>query len=133
MTVASKIHGAGSVIGFMLLLFVPLLFGIFFFNNQNPTMGVMSIISFVLALIFFTLFVMSDKPEFKNTIIFKIIIAVFLCLKLLGSSATAMLPVCPPINRIRVWTELTHTTTLAGLLSWQDVMAYPFLITVTAA
>lgn len=69
MTVASKIHGAGSVIGFMLLLFVPLLFGILFFNNQNPTMGVMSIISFVLALIFFTLFVMSDKPEFKNTII----------------------------------------------------------------
>ena len=69
MTVASKIHGAGSVIGFMLLLFVPLLFGILFFNNQNPTMGVMSIISFVLELIFFTLFVMSDKPEFKNTII----------------------------------------------------------------
>ncbi len=69
MTVASKIHGAGSVIGFMLLLFVPLLIGILFFKNQNPTMGVMSIMSFVLALVFFTLFVMSDKPEFKNTII----------------------------------------------------------------
>ena len=68
-TVASKIHGAGSVIGFILLLFVPLLVGILFFKNQNPTMGVMSIISFVLALVFFTLFVMSDKSEFKNTII----------------------------------------------------------------
>ncbi len=68
-TLASKIHGAGSVIGFMLFLFVPLLVGILFFKNQNQTMGVMSIVSFVLALVFFTLFVMSDKPEFKNTII----------------------------------------------------------------
>ena len=68
-TIASKIHGAGSVIGFMLFLFVPLLVGILFFKNHNQTMGVMSIISFVLALVFFTLFVMSDKPEFKNTII----------------------------------------------------------------
>lgn len=68
-TLASKIHGAGSVIGFMLFLFVPLLVGILFFKNQNQTMGVMGIVSFVLALVFFTLFVMSDKPEFKNTII----------------------------------------------------------------
>ena len=68
-TLASKIHGAGSVIGFMLFLFVPLLLGILHFKDQNRMMGIVSIISFILALVFFTLFVMSDKPEFKNTII----------------------------------------------------------------
>ena len=68
-TLASKIHGAGSVIGFMLLLFVPLLLGILFFKDQNHMMGMISIISFVLALLSFVLFVMSDKQEFKNTII----------------------------------------------------------------
>lgn len=68
-TIASKIHGAGSVIGFMLFLFVPLLLGILFFKDQNRVMGTVGIIGFVLALLFFVLFVMSDKQEFKNTII----------------------------------------------------------------
>jgi len=68
-TLASKIHGASSVIGFMLFLFVPLLLGILFFKDQNHMMGTISIISFVLALLSFVLFVMSDKQEFKNTII----------------------------------------------------------------
>ena len=68
-TVASKIHAAGSVTGFMLFLFVPLLVGILSFKDHNTTMGVFSVISFVLALVFFTLFVMSDKPGFKNTVI----------------------------------------------------------------
>ena len=68
-TIASKIHGAGSVIGFMLFLFVPLLLGILYYKEQNRIMGTVSIVSFAAALIFFVLFVMSDKPEFKNTII----------------------------------------------------------------
>ena len=68
-TLASKIHGAGSVIGFMLFLFVPLLISILYYKNQNRLMGTISILSFVTALIFFVLFVMSDKQEFKNTII----------------------------------------------------------------
>ena len=68
-TLASKIHGAGSVIGFMLFLFVPLLLGILYYKEQNRIMGTVSIVSFAAALIFFVLFVMSDKPEFKNTII----------------------------------------------------------------
>ena len=66
-TTASKIHGAGSVAGFMLFLFVPLLMAILFFKDHNRTMGIASIASFVLALVFFTLFIMSDKPTFKNT------------------------------------------------------------------
>ena len=68
-TLASKIHGAGSVIGFMLFLFVPLLIGILYYKDQNRLMGTVSIISFIIALFFFVLFVMSDKQEFKNTVI----------------------------------------------------------------
>ena len=68
-TLASKIHGAGSVIGFMLFLFVPLLMAILSFKGQDKTMGIISMICFVAALAFFTLFVMSDKPEFKKTFI----------------------------------------------------------------
>ena len=68
-TLASKIHGAGSVVGFILFLFVPLLIGILYYKDQDRIMGTVSIISFVIALLFFTLFVMSDKQEFQNTII----------------------------------------------------------------
>ena len=69
-TLASKIHGAGSVIGFMLFLFVPLLISILYYKDQNSMMGTVSIICFAVAMVFFVLFVMSDKQEFKNTIIY---------------------------------------------------------------
>jgi len=68
-TVASKIHGAGSVAGFMLFLFVPLLVAMLFFRDHDRTMGVASLASFVLALVFFALFIMSGKPAFRNTVI----------------------------------------------------------------
>ncbi len=68
-TLASKIHGAGSVIGFMLFLFAPLLLAILSFRNDERMIGVLSIICFIIALIFFVLFVMSDKPEFSATMI----------------------------------------------------------------
>jgi len=68
-TVASRIHGVGSVVGFMLFLFVPLLMAILSFKGQNGVNGVISVISFILAIVSFTLFVMSDKPEFGNSII----------------------------------------------------------------
>ena len=68
-TLASRIHGAGSVTGFMLFLFVPLLISILYYKHQNRMMGTISIISFSAALFFFALFVMSDKQEFKNTVI----------------------------------------------------------------
>ena len=68
-TAASKIHGAGSVAGFLLFLFVPLLLAILYFKEHNGAMGAVSIASFVLALVFFTLFVMSDKPSFKDTFV----------------------------------------------------------------
>lgn len=68
-TVASKIHGIGASLGFMALTFVPLLLTILSFKNNEKTTGVVSLISFVLAFVFFVLFIMSDKPEFQNTVI----------------------------------------------------------------
>lgn len=68
-TTASKIHGIGSVIGFMLFLFVPLLLAILEFKCNDISNGVIAVVSFVIAVVFFVLFVMSDKPEFSNTIV----------------------------------------------------------------
>ena len=68
-TTASKIHGAGSTIGFMLFLFGPLLAAILCFKDQDKVIGLICIICFIISLVFFTLFVMSDKPAFAGTII----------------------------------------------------------------
>ena len=68
-TVASRIHGAGSAVGFLLFLFVPLLVAILSFEDHNMTMGVVGIASFVLALVSFSLFILSDKPFFKDTVV----------------------------------------------------------------
>lgn len=68
-TTASRIHGAGSVAGFMLFLFIPLLVGVLYYKDQNRIMGTVSVVSFVLALFFFVLFILSDKQEFRNTVI----------------------------------------------------------------
>lgn len=68
-TTASKIHGIGSVLGFMLFLFVPALTAILSFRNSENIMGIISILCFIAAFAFFVLFVMSDKPRFSNTVI----------------------------------------------------------------
>lgn len=67
-TVASKIHGAGAAIGFMTLLFFPLLSAILAFKMGDVTFGVVCIVAFVLAIVFFAFFIMGDKKEFKETI-----------------------------------------------------------------
>ena len=66
-TVASRIHGTSAAIGFMALLLFPLLDGVFSFRQKETAFGIVSIISFVLALIFFICFVMGDKERFQNT------------------------------------------------------------------
>ena len=68
-TAASKIHGAGSVIGFVLFLFVPLLVAVLYFKDHKAAMGVLSVVCFVLAFVSFSLFVMSDKPGFKGSFV----------------------------------------------------------------
>lgn len=66
-TTASKIHGAGAAVGFMALLFFPLLNGIVSFKQRDIIGGIISISSFVLSLVFFCCFVMGDKVQFQNT------------------------------------------------------------------
>ena len=68
-TTASKIHGVGAAIGFMALLFFPLLNGIISFKQNGAIEGIISISSFVLSLIFFACFVMGDKEQFQNTLL----------------------------------------------------------------
>ena len=68
-TTASKIHGAGSAIGFMLLLLVPLFVAILSFKAREKLIGGISVASFILALLFFILFIMADKTEFQQTLI----------------------------------------------------------------
>ena len=68
-TLSAKIHGYGSVIGFLLLTLAPLLIGIYFFKASNGLLGILSLICFIFAIGFFALFVMADKPNYKGTII----------------------------------------------------------------
>ena len=68
-TAASKIHGISAAIGFMTFLFFPLLNGILAFKQDNFIFGVVSVISFILALIFFICFIMGDKEQFQNTML----------------------------------------------------------------
>ena len=67
-TTASKIHGVGAAIGFMMLLFFPLLYGLVSFKTGDKMQGVVCIVAFVMALVFFIFFIMGDKEELKNTI-----------------------------------------------------------------
>lgn len=68
-TISSKMHSAGSVLGFIVFLFVPLLLAILSFKGGEMIIGVICIICFIISLVFFALFVMSDKKEFANTVI----------------------------------------------------------------
>ncbi len=68
-TSASTIHGISAAIGFMTFLFFPLLNGILAFKQDNFIFGVVSVISFILALIFFICFIMGDKEMFQDTIL----------------------------------------------------------------
>lgn len=67
-TVVSKIHGAGAAIGFMTLLFFPLLSAILAFEMGDIAFGIVCVVAFVLAIVFFAFFIMGDKKEFKETV-----------------------------------------------------------------
>ena len=67
-TVASRIHGVGSALGFMTLLFFPLLQGIYGFMSGSMFKGAVCVAAFVLALLFFVFFIMGDKERFQKTV-----------------------------------------------------------------
>lgn len=68
-TASSMIHGIGAAIGFMALLFFPLLNGVLQFKQKDVFFGVLSMVSFILALAFFVCFIMGDKEQFHNTVL----------------------------------------------------------------
>lgn len=67
-TAASEIHGIGSAVGFMTLLFFPLLSGIASIKNKDIIQGTVCVSAFIIALILFVFFIMGDKEEFKETV-----------------------------------------------------------------
>lgn len=70
-TFAAKVHGMGASLGFMALAFAPLFLSILSFRQEENEIGILSMGSFVLAIVFFILFVMADKEEIQNTWIAK--------------------------------------------------------------
>ena len=45
------------------------LIGMYFFKISNGFLGVLSLICFILAIVFFALFIMADKPYYRGTVI----------------------------------------------------------------
>ena len=68
-TLPEKIHGYGSVIGFFILQFAPLILSGLLFIQREPLYAVMALICFILALASFVFFVMADKSKFIGTFI----------------------------------------------------------------
>ena len=66
---ASKIHGIGAGIGFMLLTFVPLIIGLLSFKGGSRGFGIFSIIMFIISIALFALFVMSERESYKDSVI----------------------------------------------------------------
>ena len=68
-TLSAKIHRFGSVIGFLLLTLAPVFIGWYFFKISNRLAGTSSVLCFILAIAFFTLFVIADKSVYQGTVI----------------------------------------------------------------
>ena len=68
-TLSSGIHGYSSAIGFMALLFFPLLRSAAMFEDRHFMLGTSYLTVFLFALFFFILFIMSDKEQYKGTFI----------------------------------------------------------------
>lgn len=68
-TTASQVHGVSAATGFIALLFFPLLDGIAAFRQKDIPAGILGILSFAFALVFFVCFVMGDHPPFQNTVL----------------------------------------------------------------
>lgn len=65
----TKIHGGASAIGFMALLFVPLLMAILLVQANSTITGILTLVWFIAAFVFFCFFIMGEKPRFTNTVL----------------------------------------------------------------
>jgi hypothetical membrane protein len=68
-TAASKIHGIGSGLGFMALMFIPLVISMLSFKQNDNIVAWVSLLFFTLSIVFFIFFILSEKELFQNSII----------------------------------------------------------------
>ena len=68
-SLSAKIHGYGSVLGFTLLLLAPLFLGLYFLQAAHSLLAIFSLACFGLAVFFFSLFIMADKPQYQGSVI----------------------------------------------------------------
>lgn len=68
-TVSEKIHGYGSAVGFLILLFAPLIFSCVLFKMNDVGFAVIALLCFLFAVGSFALFIMADKTRFSGTVI----------------------------------------------------------------
>ncbi len=64
---SSRIHGYSSAAGFMLLAAAPPLVGFLAYRAGFSMLALFSWLCFFLAIVFFTAFIMADKPSFRHT------------------------------------------------------------------
>ena len=65
----TKIHGGASAVGFTTLLVVPLLLAILHFQVSEIGVGLISLLCFIAAFVFFCFFIMGEKEKFAKTIL----------------------------------------------------------------
>lgn len=67
--IITRIHGGSSAIGFMALLVVPLLLALLRLQTTEFIIGLISLLCFVAAFMFFCFFVMGEKEKFSSTVL----------------------------------------------------------------
>ena len=67
--IITRIHGGSSAIGFMALLVVPLLLALLQLQTTEFIIGLISLLCFVAASMFFCFFVMGEKEKFSSTVL----------------------------------------------------------------
>lgn len=65
----TKVHGVASAIGFMTLLVVPLLLAILQLQSSEVVIGLLSLVCFIGAFLFFCFFIMGEKEKFSKTVL----------------------------------------------------------------
>jgi len=67
--IITRIHGGFSAIGFMTLLIVPLLLALLQLQMLKVIIGLISLLCFVIAFVFFCFFIMGEKEKFSGTVL----------------------------------------------------------------
>ena len=65
----TKVHGGASAIGFMTLLVVSLLLSILQLQSSEVVIGLLSLVCFIGAFLFFCFFIMGEKEKFSKTVL----------------------------------------------------------------